>query len=115
MPRLARSNPLPTASKPTDIASVSLLLYVDQYIPAFHKDWELRHLHLPVETMHAGAAIVSAPVPWANQQTALQNTLAERPAATGTDPVEGMNFAVQIAKRVFVPTCRDLGRRARWE
>jgi hypothetical protein len=94
---------------------IYVLIYVDQYIAALDKYGELRHLHVPVEMMHAGAAIVSAPMPRTNQQAALQNTLSEGAAAARTDSVEGMDFAVQIAERVFVATYRDLGCCARWE
>lgn len=94
---------------------IHFLIHVDQYIPVLNKDRELRHSHVPVKMMHAGAAIVSAPMPWANQQAALENTLSERAAATGTDAVESMDFAGQIAEGVFVSTYRHLGCCARWE
>jgi hypothetical protein len=68
--------------------------YVDQYIPVFDKDVEFRNPHIEVEVVHAGAAIVSPPMPRAHQQIALEDSLAERPAAARTDSVERVNFTV---------------------
>src|SRR5580704_8680463 len=86
--------------------------YVDQYIPVDDRYRELRYLHIEVEVVHAGAAIVPSPMPRAHQQIALQDALPERPSAARADAVERVNLAVQIAQRVAVFANGDFGCRA---
>jgi hypothetical protein len=59
--------------------------------------------------MDAGAAIVPAAVPGADEKITLEDALPEGPAAAGTDAVERVDFAVEIAECVGVTVDGHLG------
>jgi hypothetical protein len=64
---------------------------------------------MAVEMVDAGAAIVTPPMPGANDQIALQYALTERAAAAGADAIEGVDFAVEIAEGIWVTVHEHFG------
>ena len=84
---------------------------IDKDIAAIYPDRKLCDCYLPVEMVHARAAVVSSAMPRTDQQILLQNPLAERAAAAGADSVERMNFPIHVAERVLIFADRYFGGR----
>jgi hypothetical protein len=86
--------------------------YFDQYIAVLDQNREFRNLYVRVKVMHAGAAIISSPMPGTNQKVVLEHTLSKWPSAARANAIERMNLAVPVAERVVVLTHRYLSGRA---
>ena len=84
------------------VLPVSTFRHLDQYIPVFDSYGEFRDTNIKVEMTDAGAAIVPSAVPRTDEEIFLQDALAEGAAAAGTDSVEGVDFAIEIAEGVGV-------------
>jgi hypothetical protein len=87
--------------------------YVDQNVTIFNAYRKFSDLHIAIEMVYAGAAIVPSAVPRTHEEVALQDALPERPFAAGADSIERVNLAVQIAECEFVSADRYFGRRTR--
>jgi hypothetical protein len=59
--------------------------------------------------MDAGAAIVPAAVPGADEKVALEDALAEGASAAGTDAIERVDFPIEIAECVRMTVYGYLG------